>query len=721
MAMQIAQDAASLPVLLAQPALALNVVSHLPEAVLLIDSQHPEFPVVYSNSPFFELTGYSLDEVIGASCTDCFRELAGEATALKLQKHFDAGLNLRLEFLAYRKNGESFWGELSLTAIYDTRGQTSHMLLLIRDVTLGYCARQNLQESTSLYMALVASLSEGVIVQDPSGNILACNHAAQRLFGVEEGMPHSSRLEECGLHFLREDGSPCPPDDTPSMKTFRTGEAQVDVTLGICRSDGAIAWVSIHTEPLRHQGLHLPHAVVSSFVEITPLQAPDEAIRHLAYHDALTGLPNRRLLEDRVRQCIEHSSRHQKGFSLLFLDLDGFKQINDRHGHRYGDVLLCRTAERLLDTVRAEDSVCRVGGDEFVLLLPETDSVSDLLTVVEKLRTALSTPVIFEGECLRTSPSIGISRYPEDGTTLAELIAAADIAMYTVKQSGRNNYLFFNSRMHERKHERRALERDLKSAIEKEELQLLYYPQMTANGEVLTGIETQISWNHPQHGYLNQSRLLPLARAIGLEGKLRQWLLENACKQQRAWQKQGLITAPLTINLSLQRVEVSLVRQVEDELKKSKISAQSLCLVFSEATVMHESRELQDVLNDLGDLGVGLSIENFGAGYASLAYLRRPLFHSLQIGDHYVSSIGHDAGNRALVGAIINFAHSLGMVVIAKGVEKSDELSALREMRCDSVQGEFISASLAEPRLRDILQHTIPSISKPVNNPSSQY
>ena len=423
--------------------------------------------------------------------------------------------------------------------------------------------------------------------------------------------------------------------------------------------------------------------------DITERKQAEQDVQQLAYFDALTGLPNRSLLNDRIRHALAEAERRHESLVLMFLDLDHFKNVNDTLGHRVGDELLVVLAARMQFVVREQDTVARQGGDEFILLLPNTEG-DGAARVAEKLLHTLNQPVHIEQHELTVTPSMGIAQYPRDGTDLETLTRHADIAMYRAKQNGRNGYQFFTTEMQVHASRTLQLENALRRALERDQLRLHYQPQLSLTSGQITGVEALLRWQHPELGMVSPAEFIPVAETSGLIQPIGEWVLRTAITQAKQWLDVGL--APMTMSVNLSAVQFrhpdlpALVAQV---LAEAQLPAHHLALELTESVALHDPEGAMTVLTRLHQQGVRISIDDFGTGYSSLSYLKR--FHAwqLKIDQSFVRDITDDPEDRAIVNAIIQMARSLGMSTIAEGVETQSQLALLREQGCDEVQGYF--------------------------------
>jgi diguanylate cyclase len=425
------------------------------------------------------------------------------------------------------------------------------------------------------------------------------------------------------------------------------------------------------------------------------LEAANQQLRHLATHDALTGLPNRVLLDDRLQQAIAHADRDMRSFAVLVCDLDRFKLINDSLGHRAGDELLQEVARRLLTVVRTADTVARFGGDEFVLIGTSIGDAEDAAGLATRVMDVLQAPVRIATIDIHTSPSIGIAMYPDDGVSMQALLAHADAAMYSAKQHGRGNFRRYAPGMDAGTEERVQLESDLHNAVTQNQFELYYQPKVdTQTGEVRSA-EALIRWVHPTRGIISPEEFIPLAEECGLIGTIGGWVIREACRQTRAWQIDGVPTLRVSVNLSPSQFRDSgLVDSIRRALDDAGLEARYLEVELTESAVMSDPEKSIAILEQLSVMGVLVSVDDFGTGYSSMSYLRRFPIDKLKIDRVFIDEIASRPEDASIVRAIVSLAHSLRLKVVAEGVETPAQLEFLKTAGCDEYQGYHFSRPL---------------------------
>lgn len=438
--------------------------------------------------------------------------------------------------------------------------------------------------------------------------------------------------------------------------------------------------------------------------EVLEHQKTQEQIKYIAYHDTLTGLPNRNLLNELLVHSITLAERNNKCMAVLFLDIDGFKMINDSKGHGMGDQILQEVAERLLKTLRKSDVIARHGGDEFIVIIEELDNCSGVELIANKIVNCFQEPFHLENQDYFLTTSVGVAVYPADGQTPDMLIKNADIAMYKAKENGKNQYLFCTPVMKDVANETMELSTNLYRAIEKNELELYYQPQLSCHNNQIMGVEALIRWRHPVMGLISPAKFIPIAEKTGLILPIGEWVLRTACQQNKKWQEQGLPKIRMGVNLSLRQFHNNdLLNLVESVLKETKLAPQYLELEITETIAMKEKSYIINTLNAFRQIGVSIAIDDFGTEYSSLSYLKHLPVDRLKVAMQFIRGIGIDHKDEALAKGIIVLAKSIGMNVIAEGVETKEQLEFLKNHNCDEIQGYYFFKPLAEAEMTKLL------------------
>jgi diguanylate cyclase (GGDEF)-like protein/PAS domain S-box-containing protein len=548
-----------------------------------------------------------------------------------------------------------------------------------------------LVDTEARFRGMIDGLSLGVIQHRPDGAVMFANPAALLTLGVtaaeaqERGWP--SLMEGA----IGEEGGALASGAGPLERAIQTRQPQRGVVIGILKGGSERVWLLLSVEP-ELDGAGELRGLLTTFSDVTERKRSQEQIRHLAYHDSLTGLPNRELLLDRLTMAVAHAQRHKTGLALAFIDLDHFKVINDSLGHSVGDQLLQATAQRIRACLRQEDTVARLGGDEFTALLVGVGAPAAATRIAEKLQQAIKQPLLVDGRELEVSASIGIGLYPSDGDDAESLLKNADTAMYRAKELGRDQCQFYTAALSQRVLSHLDMEARLRKTLQSGGLILHYQPVVDLASGAVVGVEALVRWPDPERGMIPPDEFIPMAEVTGLIGQLSAWVLRTACAERSGIAPAGAERLQLAVNLSarqFQRGEV--VEQVEAILRETRLPPELLQLEITESVAMHDHARTLDTLHRLRGLGVRLSLDDFGTGYSSLSYLRRFPIDTLKIDRSFVGDLASDRSAGGIVSAIIAVARELNMRVVAEGVETEDQLEYLRRQRCDAAQGYLLA------------------------------
>ena len=455
--------------------------------------------------------------------------------------------------------------------------------------------------------------------------------------------------------------------------------------------EGGLYWFDTSIVPLKNEEGDI-HRYISIRIDITERKKTEERMVHMGTHDGLTGLPNRVLLQDRIKQALAHNRRYNICAGVLFIDLDQFKIINDSLGHDIGDLLLVEVTSRLLACVRDEDTVARQGGDEFIILLPSISEPEHAEIVGNSILKALVQPYNIKGNQLHISASIGISVFPDDAEDVSTLMKNSDTAMYNAKEKGRNNCQRFRSEMNSLAEEKHEMLTHLRQALSNNEFELYYQPIVDINSNEIISLEALLRWKHPEKGTISPYEFIPLAEESGLIVPIGNWVLETGCMQLRSWMDKGYDVPRLSINLSVRQFyQKDFIATIEGALRRTGVEGHYLDLEITEGILMENTDELIATMHKIKDMGIRISVDDFGTGYSSLSYIKRFPIDTLKIDRSFVIDIPSNSGDAAIVKTIIALAHSLKMDVIAEGVEDKEQLAFLKEQKCDKYQGYFYS------------------------------
>ncbi|MDN8037915.1 putative bifunctional diguanylate cyclase/phosphodiesterase [Burkholderia vietnamiensis] len=555
-------------------------------------------------------------------------------------------------------------------------------------------ARQ-LVRSEEHHRLVVNSLNEGILVVSHDGVVTACNPSAHRMMRVKGDLV-GRRLSTVILYKVHEDGTSIAPDDWPSRRALVTGASQLDYAAGFGLADGDIIWVRGNAVPIVKPGATQPESVLLSFHDIGPVREAQQQLRYLATRDALTGLYNRRWLSERMRELFGKRDpvAGPARVAVLFIDLDGFKKVNDTAGHDAGDALLRSVAARLVVCGSGRHALTRVGGDEFVILVEDCDDPDALAALAREVIDAIAKPFEIANNEYWLGVSIGISVAPRDGDDAATLMRNADSAMYDAKQRGRNHFTFFTAQLNLRLQRRFAIEQSLRRAISSDALRLAYQPVVDARSGRTVGAEALLRWTSPELGPLSPAEFIPVAEDTGLIVAIGQWVLETACRQAAEWRRTIAPDMMLSVNLSPRQFHEGLVESVYRCLALTKLDPRALQLEITEGVLMNDTETVLPMLEALADLNVRISVDDFGTGYSSLAYLKRFPLHNLKVDRSFVSGVPDHRDSVAITQAVVAMAHSLGMKVTAEGVETQAQSRFLQQIGCDMQQGYLFDRPL---------------------------
>lgn len=440
--------------------------------------------------------------------------------------------------------------------------------------------------------------------------------------------------------------------------------------------------------------------------DITDKKESEKIIHFQAYHDTLTRLPNRTLLKDRLVQGISHAKRNNNKLSVMFLDLDRFKNVNDSLGHMVGDKLLQAVADRLRKCLRECDTLARIGGDEFTILLPEIHSRNDSELIAKKIIDTLNHPFHLENEEIFISTSIGIAHYPDDGETIEGLLKHADIAMYAIKNKGKNGYQFYTDNMHKEVSAHLSLENDLRRAIPNNQFRVHYQPQVDAITHEIVAVEALLRWDHPERGTILPSEFISFCEETGLIQSIGDWILDTVCEDLKTWKQMGLSLPRVAVNMSAKQLEQpNIIEKIKTTLKKHHITGNMLEIEITENVLMEDIENVINVLNKLSQMGAKIAIDDFGTGYSSLNYLQKLPIDTLKIDRSFVSAMAYDQGAISIIKAVIAMAKGLKLHIISEGVEDVRQMEQLKALGCYSMQGFLFSPPVSRDDVTDLLEN----------------
>ncbi len=671
----------------------------LEQATVGIVHATPEGHILRCNAEFAEIIGYPREEVRGLMLQEITPDEDGAQALASFQKLWTGASDaLSLEIRLIRKDGSLTWAKLTVSLLRDREGWPSHLLAHVEAIK-DRRSTENLDRAASepaaqvkedRYRTTFETSPDGVLIaRAEDGKIVEANPALLNILQL-------SREEVLGHTSLELDIWADESDTYKISEALHENASARDLQVRLRRRNGEVFWGQLSASYADFDG---ESCVISYIRDVSAAKADEEKIRNLAFYDTLTGLPNRRLLWERLRQALISSIRSGSKHALLFVDLDGFKSLNDTLGHHIGDLLLQETGRRISGCVREVDTVARLGGDEFVVILEDLSQIAEIAaaqarTVGGKILAAIDQPFLLEGRECHTTSSMGITVFGNQSESTNEVLQQADIAMYQAKAAGRNAMFFFAPALQASVNARVALERDLRAAIRENQFSLFYQPQLDRG--LLTGAEALIRWNHPTRGLVSPQDFVPLAEETGLIFPMGSWVMETACMQIAAWasRKEGEHLS-VAVNVSAREFrQPKFVDHVLTALDRAGANPKNLKIELSETMFGENIEDVITRMNKLRTYGVRFSLEDFGTGYSSMAYLKRLPLDQIKIDRAFVNDILKDPISGAIAQAIISFGKAMGLSVIAEGVETEEQRAFLAKLGCHSFQGYLFSHPL---------------------------
>ncbi|HHT28549.1 MAG TPA: EAL domain-containing protein [Firmicutes bacterium] len=671
-----------------------DILDAVPDALVLIDKSGL---IIEANQALSTLTGYEKNELFGMHVAALSPERMRRSLPNLLANPGKGGM---ISWYCQRKDGGRVLVEIGYHAI--TVKNMECLLLSVRDLTSREQAEKKLRASETRFRSLFENSLDGIYRSTPEGYYVDVNPALVRMLGYD------SKEELLSIHIPKDlyvsQADRLPPDQRNTVSTTR-----------MRRKDGTELWVELTTwvvcnedgEVVYYEGITR---------DVTEQKRYEETIRHQAYHDALTGLPNRYLLHDRLNQTLAQARRNKTLIGVMFLDLDHFKNINDTLGHTVGDQLLQMVAGRLLSCIREGDTVARLGGDEFTLVA-QIAQPEDALQIAQRIHEVLKRPFPLEGHELHITTSIGISIFPHDADDADTLLKNADTALYRSKAQGRNNHQLYDPTMNASAMSHLMLLKGLRYALGLDEFELFYQPITdTASGQIVAA-EALLRWKKPGVGYMKPDEFIPLAEESGLIVPIGEWVLRTACAQAQRWHEQLGRYITISVNLAAsQFMPQNLIQTVKKVLKETQLNPNLLLLEITEGTALQNLNATCSTLDQLVSLGVRIAIDDFGTGYSSMSLVKRLPLQTLKIDKSFVKNVASNHDDAAIVSSIISMAHSLRLRVVAEGVETEEQAEYLRTHDCDAIQGYLISPPipaeeftklLQDPNTRTVCSHSV--------------
>ena len=648
--------------------------------IIITDPNQPDNPMIYVNTAVERSTGYSASEIMGRNCRFLQGKARNQPEINIIRAAIAAKKECNVVLRNYRKDGSLFWNELFISPVFNNQGKLTNFIGIQKDISERKRSEANLKNSQERLKKIVSAISDALIVVNRNGVIQFVNPAAEVLCDRSKSVLIGYQI---GNFLLEED------------KTELT----------ILQPKGKQVFVEMRAVEIDWEG---EKATLVSLRDITERKQAEEQLRHSAFYDALTNLPNRALFMDQLEQAIDQTQTlNQTSFAVVFLDLDSFKFVNESLGHIIGDQLLIAIADRLESCLRLGDTLARLGGDEFTFLLKDIEQVSQAITVVQNIQQKLTFPFELNSHQLFSSASLGIALISPDYTYPEEVLRDADIAMYSAKQQGKNCYAIFNSQMRKKSQNRLQLETDLRYAWEQQDFLVYYQPIICLQTHQIIGFEALIRWQHLTKGLISPYQFIPVAEETGLIIELGYWVLKTACNQLKAWtqkspQMQHLM---MSVNLSSRQIQdYNFVKKINQVITETQINPQNLKLEITETILMEKPEDVKEKLIQIRGKNIQLSLDDFGTGYSSLSYLHHFPINTLKIDRSFVIRMNLNPENAAIVQAIITLAHTFGMDVIAEGIETVEHFKRLQALECEYGQGYLFSRPVSAIEAEQLLE-----------------
>ncbi|MFA4134402.1 MULTISPECIES: EAL domain-containing protein [unclassified Brevibacillus] len=669
----------------------------LDQSTILAITDHKGI-ILRANEQFCRISKYERSELIGKDHRILNSGYHPKGFFKEMWSCIRSGQVWRGEIRNRAKDDSYYWVDTTIVPFKNQAGEIYQYLSIRSDITDRKQMEDELKRSEEKYRIIAENTSDIISIINLDGEFLYLSPSHKRVW--EHTVP-DEEIHNLFEWIVEEDRDIFAYAIQHAFSTRK--EYMVECRINTQRND--VIWTESKINPIMDEEGNVTKLLLITR-DVTDRKQSEETIHHLAYHDALTDLPNRRMYVQQLSKEMMQAKRFQSSLAVLFLDLDRFKDVNDSFGHDVGDMLLIEASKRLQACLKPGDVVARLGGDEFTIMQNQLLDRNEATALAEQIMYQLQRPFELDGHVFNVSCSIGIALYPQDGDNPEDLLKRADTALYTVKSRGKNGYDFFDPTMEAKSLERILMENEMRKAIEQEQFQIYYQPKIDIATSAMTGMEALVRWVHPELGIIPPNRFIPIAEETGMILALGEWILKQACKQNKNWHDQGY-TLKVSVNLSARQIyQKDLVEMIKDILQETKLSPHWLELEITES-IFVKMEEATAVLQQIRDIGIQISIDDFGTGYSSFSYIKSLPVDTIKIDASFIRDIHHNQESQAIVKAIVTIAQSLNMNVIAEGIELHDQVAALKENGCDHGQGYLFSKPLPTDDFDQLLRQEL--------------
>ncbi|UIO43580.1 EAL domain-containing protein [Brevibacillus brevis] len=669
----------------------------LDQSTILAITDHKGI-ILRANEQFCRISKYERSELIGNDHRILNSGYHPKSFFKEMWSCIRSGQVWRGEIRNCAKDGSYYWVDTTIVPFKNQAGEIYQYLSIRSDITARKQMEDELKRSEEKYRIIAENTSDIISIINLDGEFLYLSPSHKRVW--EHTVP-DEEIHNLFEWIVEDDRDIFAYAIQHAFSTRK--EYMVECRINTQRND--VIWTESKINPIMDEEGNVTKLLLITR-DVTDRKQSEETIHHLAYHDALTDLPNRRMYVQQLSKEMMQAKRFQSSLAVLFLDLDRFKDVNDSFGHDVGDMLLIEASKRLQACLKPGDVVARLGGDEFTIMQNQLLDRNEATALAEQIMYQLQRPFELDGHVFNVSCSIGIALYPQDGDNPEDLLKRADTALYTVKSRGKNGYDFFDPSMEAKSLERILMENEMRKAIEQEQFQIYYQPKIDIATSAMTGMEALVRWVHPELGIIPPNRFIPIAEETGMILALGEWILKQACKQNKNWHDQGY-TLKVSVNLSARQIyQKDLVEMIKDILQETKLSPHWLELEITES-IFVKMEEATAVLQQIRDIGIQISIDDFGTGYSSFSYIKSLPVDTIKIDASFIRDIHHNQESQAIVKAIVTIAQSLNMNVIAEGIELHDQVAALKENGCDHGQGYLFSKPLPTDDFDQLLRQEL--------------